>query len=123
MGLPHPPLKRVASIIIIKCLLGCVKYFGNHTRRTLICRYNERQQEMPKKEGSGDKKSNQYKEGKITFTKTEGVIQNDTPTKDASRWQQMIEHEEEIKEKEIREKRIVTILQLHIFCFDVIFIA
>lgn len=84
-----------------------------------------------KNEGGGDKKSNQYKEGKITSTKTEGVIQDDTPTyqdlnityKDASRWQQMIEHEEEIKEKEIREKRIVTILQLHIFRFDVIFIA
>jgi len=43
--------------------------------------------------------------------------------KNASPWQQMIEHEEEIKEKEIREKRIVTILQLHIFCLDVIFIA
>jgi len=35
----------------------------------------------------------------------------------------MIEYEEEIKEKETREKRIATILQLHIFCFDVIFIA
>jgi len=43
--------------------------------------------------------------------------------KGASRWQQMIEHEGEIKEKEIREIRIVTILQLHIFCLDVIFIA
>ena len=35
---------------------------------------------MPKNEGGGDKKSNQYKDGKITSTKTEGVIQDDTPT-------------------------------------------
>jgi len=36
-----------------------------------------------KNEGGGDKKSNQHKEGKITSTKTEGVIQDDTPTSQA----------------------------------------
>ena len=81
---------------------------------------------MPKNEG-GTPEKKQYKIS--TGTKVEPVetiptyFELGVDKKDTSRWQQMIEHEEEIKEKEIREKRIVTILQLHMFCFDVIFIA